>query len=185
MVKGAAKLVGKGAKAAAKSTIKGGTKAAAKAGTKGATTAAGKVAQKLAPAAMKGARNIAAKALKTVRNLNPKTARVLRDTSKKLGQILNKKGITMEVVMGSVADYISNAYDQANEEDKKILDVMKEDLKNAASVENLKEMLSEIYNNLPEEGEGPENDEGEGQENQEANESGIKWISINTRWFLI
>ena len=163
-------LFGAIAKAGAKLVGKGAAKAAGKGTAKGATTLTGKLATKLAPAATKGARKVAAKALKVVRKMNPKTAKILKDGFKKMGVVFKKKGITMEVVLAEVGDYISNAYVQANEEDKKILDVMKEDFKNATDIEDLKEMLFEICENLPED---------------MATESRTIWIPINTRWILI
>ena len=58
---------------------------------------------------------------------------------------MKKSGITMEYALGKVGDYLANAYEKANNEDKKILDVMKEDLDSATDVDNLMEKLGELF----------------------------------------
>lgn len=138
LAKGAAKLIGKGV---SKSAGKG----AAKAASKGATTIAGKAASKLAPAASKGLTKVGSKALKSIAKLSPRTAEVLKKGATELGKVLKKNGITMEYALGKVGDYMANAYEKASNEDKKILDVMKEDLDSATDVDNLMEKLGELF----------------------------------------
>ena len=175
IAKGAAKVLGKGAaKAAGKGTAKAATKGAAK----GATTIAGKAASKLAPAATKGLTKLGSKVLKQIAKLSPKTAQVLKKGSVELGKVLKKSGITMEQALGKTGDYIANAYEKASEEDKKILDVMKEDLNSATDVDNLMEKLKEMFDIIG--GDGQESDGTEGVQN--ANES-TKWIPLKrSRW---
>lgn len=119
-------------------------KALGKSAGKGAKTVTGKVASKLAPVASKGFAKVSSKALKAIAKLSPRTAKVLKDGAVGLGKVLEKSGITMEYALAKVGDYISNAYDKADEQDKKILDVVKEDFGNATSVENLKELLGQM-----------------------------------------
>lgn len=160
IAKAGAKLIGKGA---AKAAGKGATKGAAKAATKGATTLTGKLATKLAPAASKGLTKLGSKALKSIAKLSPKTAQVLKKGATELGKVLEKQGINMDYALGKVGDYIANAYTKASEEDKKVLDVMKEDFKSATDVDNLKEKLKEMFDAIDNKDEG-----------QQANES-TKW----------
>lgn len=119
-------------------------KALGKSAGKGAKTVTGKVASKLAPVASKGLVKVGSKALKAIAKLSPRTAKVLKDGAVGLGKVLDKSRITMEYALAKVGDYISNAYDKADEQDKKILDVVKEDFGNATSVENLKELLGQM-----------------------------------------
>lgn len=164
IAKAGAKLIGKGAsKAAGKGTAKMATKGAAKTATKGATTLTGKLATKLAPAASKGLTKLGSKALKSIAKLSPKTAQVLKKGATELGKVLEKQGINMDYALGKVGDYIANAYTKASEEDKKVLDVMKEDFKSATDVDNLKEKLKEMFDAIDNKDEG-----------QQANES-TKW----------
>lgn len=171
IAKGAAKMLGKGAaKAAGKGTAKGAAK--------GATTIVGKAASKLAPAATRGLTKLGSKVLKQIAKLSPKTAQVLKKGSVELGKVLKKSGITMEYALGKTGDYIANAYEKASEEDKKILDVMKEDLNSATDVDNLMEKLKEMFDIIG--GDGQESDGTEGVQN--ANES-TKWIPLKrSRW---
>lgn len=159
LVKGAAKLVGKGA-----------AKGASKATSKGAKTIAGKAASKLAPAATKGLAKVGSKALKAIAKISPKTAQVLKKGSVELGKVLKKSGITMDVALGEVGDYLATAYEKASNEDKKILDVVKEDLNAATDVDNLLEKLSALFDAL------------DGEE-KPVNES-RKWIPLRkkSRW---
>jgi len=171
-------LLGAIAKGAAKMLGKGAAKAATKGAAKGATTIAGKAASKLAPAATKGLTKLGSKVLKQIAKLSPKTAQVLKKGSVELGKVLKKSGITMEQALGKTGDYIANAYEKASEEDKKILDVMKEDLNSATDVDNLMEKLKEMFDIIG--GDGQESDGNE--EVQNANES-TKWIPLKrTRW---
>ena len=142
LAKGAAKLIGKGV---SKSAGKGAAKAATKTASKGATTIAGKAASKLAPAASKGVTKVGSKALKSIAKLSPRTAEVLKKGATELGKVLKKNGITMDYALGKVGDYLANAYEKASNEDKKILDVMKEDLDSATDVDNLMEKLGELF----------------------------------------
>jgi hypothetical protein len=166
LVKGAAKLVGKGA---AKGATKGAAKGATKAAAKGATTLTGKAAAKLAPAATKGLTKMGSKALKAIAKISPKTAQVLKKGSTQLGKMLQKSGISMDYALGKVGDYIANAYEKASNEDKKILDVMKEDLKSATDVENLKAKLKDMIDAM---------DGNETEGNEVVKESG-SWIPLN------
>ena len=110
--------------------------------------------------------------------MSPKTAQVLKKGSVELGKVLKKSGITMEQALGKTGDYIANAYEKASEEDKKILDVMKEDLNSATDVDNLMEKLKEMFDIIG--GDGQESDGTEGVQN--ANES-TKWIPLKrSRW---
>ena len=167
IAKGAAKMLGKGA-----------AKAAGKGTAKGATTIAGKAASKLAPAATKGLTKLGSKVLKQIAKLSPKTAQVLKKGSVELGKVLKKSGITMEQALGKTGDYIANAYEKASEEDKKILDVMKEDLNSATDIDNLMEKLKEMFDIIGGDGQ----DSAGGEEVQNANES-TKWIPLKrSRW---
>lgn len=159
LVKGAAKLIGKGA-----------AKGASKATSKGAKTIVGKAASKLAPAATKGLAKVGSKALKAIAKISPKTAQVLKKGSVELGRVLKKSGITMDVALGEVGDYLATAYEKASNEDKKILDVVKEDLNAATDVDNLLEKLSALFDAL------------DGEE-KPVNES-RKWIPLRkkSRW---
>lgn len=169
IAKGAAKMLGKGAaKAAGKGTAKAATKGAAK----GATTIAGKAASKLAPTATKGLTKLGSKVLKQIAKLSPKTAQVLKKGSVELGKVLKKSGITMEYALGKTGDYIANAYEKASEEDKKILDVMKEDLNSATDIDNLMEKLKEMFDVIG----GSDGEE----EVQNVSES-TRWIPLKKR----
>ena len=160
LAKGAAKLVGK-------AVGKGATKGASKAATKGAKTIAGKAASKLAPAASKGLAKVGSKALKAIAKISPKTAQVLKKGSVELGKVLKKSGITMETALGEVGDYLATAYEKASNEDKKILDVVKEDLNAATDVDNLLEKLSALFDAI------------DGEKSQVASESRrSQWIPI-------
>ena len=163
LVKGAAKLVGKGA-------AKGVSKGASKATSKGAKTIAGKAASKLAPVASKGLAKVGSKALKAIAKISPKTAQVLKKGSVELGKVLKKSGITMDVALGEVGDYLATAYEKASNEDKKILDVVKEDLNAATDVDNLLEKLNTLFDAM------------DGEE-KPVNES-RKWIPLRkkSRW---
>lgn len=163
LAKGAAKLIGKGV---SKSAGKG----AAKAATKGATTIAGKAASKLAPAASKGLTKVGSKALKSIAKLSPKTAEVLKKGATELGKVLKKNGITMEYALGKVGDYMANAYEKASNEDKKILDVMKEDLDSATDVDNLMEKLGELFDVM---------NNGDAKSDEVVKESKQRWIPLN------
>ena len=134
LVKGAAKLIGKGA-----------AKGASKTASKGAKTIAGKAASKLAPVASKGLAKVGSKALKAIAKISPKTAQVLKKGSVELGKVLKKSGITMDVALGEVGDYLATVYEKASNEDKKILDVVKEDLNAATDVDNLLEKLNTLF----------------------------------------
>lgn len=171
IAKAGAKLVGKGAaKAGANAATKGATKAA----TKGATTLAGKAASKLAPAATKGLRKVGSKVLQGIAKLSPKTASVLKKGATGLAQVLKKSGITMDYALGKVGDYIANAYEKASNEDKKVLDVIKEDLAEATNTDNLKEKLEVVFDAIA---------QGEASQEEQANES-TKWIPLRgkSRW---
>lgn len=160
LAKGAAKLVGK-------AVGKGATKGASKAATKGAKTLAGKAASKLAPAATKGLAKVGSKALKAIAKISPKTAQVLKKGSVELGKVLKKSGITMDVALGEVGDYLATAYEKASNEDKKILDVVKEDLNAATDVDNLLEKLGALFDAI------------DGEKSQVASESRrSQWIPI-------
>lgn len=163
IAKGAAKLIGKGA-----------SKTAGKSAAKGATTIAGKAASKLAPAATKGLTKLGSKVLKQIVKLSPKTAKMLKTGSVELGKALKKSGITMEYALGKTGDYIANAYEKASEQDKKILDVVKEDLNSSVDVDNLMDKLREMFDIIGNE------------DVQSTNESQV-WIPLRrkSRWILI
>ena len=173
LAKGAAKLVGK-------AVGKGASKGASKAATKGAKTLAGKAASKLAPAASKGLAKVGSKALKAIAKISPKTAQVLKKGSVELGKVLKKSGITMETALGEVGDYLATAYEKASNEDKKILDVVKEDLNAATDVDNLLEKLSALFDAM-------DGKEGQSDETKPANESRrSQWMALPShRWIPI
>ena len=142
IAKGAAKLIGKGV---SKGAARGAAKASAKGTAKGARTLTGKIASKLAPSASRGMAKLGSQTLKQIAKLSPKTAHVLKRGLVHLSKVLKKSGVTMEYALGKTGDYMANAYEKASEEDKKILDVMKEDLNSAIDVDNLVEKLGELF----------------------------------------
>lgn len=130
LIKGAGKLAAKGigkmlGKGAAKTAAKTATKTAAK---KTARTLTGKVAQKLAPTALKGLRKVSAFALKKMRGISPRTAQFLRKQSPKIVEYCIINGLSDREILGYIGDFISDCYSQASEQDKPILDVMKNEL---------------------------------------------------------
>jgi len=109
--------------------------------------------------------------------LSPKTAQVLKKGSVELGKVLKKSGITMEYALGKTGDYIANAYEKASEEDKKILDVMKEDLNNATDIDNLMEKLKEMFDAMGDDGKTS------GDGNVQTTNESTKWIPLRrSRW---
>ena len=92
---------------------------------------------------------------------------MLKKGSVELGKVLKKSGITMETALGEVGDYLATAYEKASNEDKKILDVVKEDLNAATDVDNLLEKLSALFDAI------------DGEKSQVASESRrSQWIPI-------
>lgn len=171
-----AKAIGKavmkgGAKTAAKGAAKATTKAVAKGAAKGAKTVTGKVAQKMAPLAKKGLRKGGAKILKSVRKLSPKTAQFLKKNGKQVAAYLAAEGLGLEDALTYVGDYISDAVSTAKEQDKKVLDVIKEDLTSAKTKEELVAKVNDFLKSMEEGG-------NEDKEKQATAESRISWIPL-------
>jgi len=167
-----AKAVGKAfMKGGAKATAKGAAKATTKAATKGAKTVAGKVAQKMAPLAKKGLRKGGAKILKSVRKLSPKTAQFLKKNGKQVAIYLASEGLGLEDALAYVGDYISDAVSTAKEQDKKVLDVIREDLTSSKTKEELVAKVNDFLKAMEEGGI-------EDKEKQATAESRISWIPL-------
>ena len=86
----------------------------------------------------------------------------------------------METALGEVGDYLATAYEKASNEDKKILDVVKEDLNAATDVDNLLEKLSALFDAM-------DGKEGQSDETKPANESRrSQWMALPShRWIPI
>ena len=144
------KALGKGAtKAATKTATKAATKTiakgAAKATAKGAKTATGKLAGKLAQQVVKAGRKISAAALKQLRKTSPEFAKFVKNGRQALVKACSKSGLSTEVALQTIGDFFQQSMEKANEEDKKVIEVMKEELKSEKTTEEIKNKLEAMF----------------------------------------
>lgn len=137
------KTLGKGA---AKTVAKGAAKTAAKkTAAKGAKTATGKLVGKLAPQVVKAGRRISASALKQLRKTSPGFAKFVKNGRQALVKACSKSGLSTEIALQTIGDFFQQSMEKANEEDKKVIEVMKEELKSEKTTEEIKNKLEAMF----------------------------------------
>ena len=111
----------------------------------------------------------------------------MKNGRKSLVKACSKNGITTQAALQTIGDFFQQSMEKATDEDKKVIEVMKEELKNEKTSEEIKNKLEAMFavivddlENGAEDGNGQES-EGETQQGEtQQNEStmGIRWTRL-------
>ena len=121
--------------------------------------------------------------LKKLRKSSPKLARLVKDGGKSVLNACSKNGMTTQAALQTIGDFLQQSIEKAEEGDKQVIEVMKEELKSEKTTEEIKNKLEAMFAVIVDDAIGGAEEEGGEEEPAQAAESSRKITSVN--WIVL